>query len=140
MEEWGVICPRRRARERLAPAAATATLTATLVASFIARLRSRAALLHLPRSREIPLLHWRPSGEILLLHRATEAAGLRRRKAALLRLLLRRRKVTRVILMAKLASRLLRSETALCGRLHCRSRVVPVPCAIAAREVRPVVL
>src|SRR5215831_2849035 len=46
--------PRKRDwRERLA--AAAATLAATPEAPFMARLRSKAALLHLPRSAEIPL-------------------------------------------------------------------------------------
>lgn len=128
----------RRARERLAPVAAI--LTATSEAAFIAMLRSRAALLHTPGSREILLLSLRPRSEVLL-HLATEVGlpGLPRRKAAL-RLLLRRRKITLLVLAVKLAALLLGSETALGGGQHCRSRIVPVPFAIAAREVRPVTL
>jgi hypothetical protein len=56
----------------LAPVAAT--LTARSEASFVVRLRrSKTALLHLPRSRETPLLHCKRCGEVLL-HLATEVA------------------------------------------------------------------
>ncbi len=54
-----------------------ATLTATSETAFTVNLRSKAALLHLPRCRETPLLCCGRSVEVLL-HLATEGwSGLR---------------------------------------------------------------
>jgi hypothetical protein len=44
-----------------------------------------------------------------------------------------------LVLAGEVASWPLRSDTALFGSLHCTNRVVPVPFAIATREVRPAI-
>src|SRR5262245_59223226 len=116
-----------------------ATLTATSEASLIVRLRRKVTLLHLPWSRETPLRHRMRSSEVLLHLAIGFAPGLRRRKAALQRLLLSKRRIMLLVLAAESASRLLRSEIARYGRLLCRRRIVSVPVTIAAREVRPVI-
>ena len=83
-------------------------------ARLIAGLRSSVALLHLPRSRKVSLLR---SREVPLL-RSCEVV-----------LLLRRRKVP----LPGIATRLLRNETALRRRLHCRTLCI----AGSIRDCRP---
>src|SRR5262249_41602688 len=112
--------------ERLTPAPASFTATRETLA-LVSRLRREPGLLHLPWSREVPLLHL-PS----------EATRLLPSKAALLRLL-RRREVMLLVLPGEVGTQRLRRKIPRRGGRY-RRRERPTRFRVAAREVAPVVL